>query len=185
MDFFLFGYGSLMNVRSASRALGRSVAVTRLDVVDLLEHRRTWSAKDLIYSERLGREVSAVFLDLQTSPGQSLNGILLPIEEGDLRQLDLREKNYERIDVTEHIVMKGGGRPNRAVFSFMSKRSCRTTGDEVELYVLQNYVEMVTAACRRLGPSFFREYQRTTEAIQFDLLGGGYTFVDRAQAKYV
>ena len=47
--------------------------------------------------------VRVVFLDLVQLPGASVNGILSPVDDEQLARLDRRERNYDRVDVTELI----------------------------------------------------------------------------------
>ena len=43
------------------------------------------------------------FLDIAPEAAASVNGIALPVSESELPGLDERERNYERVEVTEHI----------------------------------------------------------------------------------
>jgi hypothetical protein len=100
---FVFGYGSLV----AEHARGH-VAILR-------EHRRGWgvamdNSRDLpgYKSYRLRSDASrpllfVAFLDIEPDPDAAVTGLCMPVDERELRELDRRERNYRRIDVTRRI----------------------------------------------------------------------------------
>ena len=59
------------------------------------------------YTDVAGRRPAAyvAFLDVEPSPvpGTAVNGLCLPVSEPELARLDRRERNYERIDVSDRI----------------------------------------------------------------------------------
>ena len=109
MRQFVFGYGSL-----AARRGGRPA---RLE-----GHRRVWGvAMDntkaipgyKVYrrpgagdSGRDGERpaVFVAFLDVVEEPGAATDGLLVEVDDDALRELDARERNYDRIDVTAAVV---------------------------------------------------------------------------------
>jgi hypothetical protein len=48
-------------------------------------------------------DVCVAFLDLEAAPGESVNGLCMPVDAAALRALDERERNYERVDVTRGV----------------------------------------------------------------------------------
>ncbi len=118
---FVFGYGSL-----AARVVGltEGVAGHRLArggfVTELAGARRTWGVAmdnrhDLpgykYYTDAAGRRPRAfvAFLDLRPADGAgaAVNGLCLPVDDESLAALDLRERNYERVDVSDRIEADG------------------------------------------------------------------------------
>jgi hypothetical protein len=99
----VFGYGSLV----AEHARGH-VAILR-------DHRRGWgvamdNGRDLpgYKSYRLRSDGSrpplfVAFLDIEPDPDGAVTGLCVPVDERALRELDRRERNYRRIDVTSSI----------------------------------------------------------------------------------
>ncbi len=83
MSIYVLGYGSLMNVESASRTLKREIKLSDLIQVNLLGYARVWTVKDKIYSEKLAKRVDAVFLNIEKSSnfGQGINCILIKITQ--------------------------------------------------------------------------------------------------------
>jgi hypothetical protein len=95
----VFGYGSLVSIGVGRRAVLRG-------------HRRVWGVamdnrRDLegYKSYRLRTDgsrpaVFVAFLDIVQDPGTDTEGVLVAVDEMALAELDARERNYERIDVS-------------------------------------------------------------------------------------
>ena len=147
---FVFGYGSL--------AVGAPVLPARLR-----GHRRVWGvAMDNTvdipgyksYRSRIDGSRPAVFvafLDIVPDAGAATGGALLPVDAALLRTLDERERNYERVDVTEHVE----GAPAGTVWAYRGSAEGRArlargarNGTAV---VAVDYVEAVRAALAVLG----------------------------------
>jgi dephospho-CoA kinase len=66
------------------------------------------------YLDAAGRRpaVSVCFLDLEADPAARtpVNGLCLPVDAAELAALDRRERNYERIDVSERVEGLRGAR---------------------------------------------------------------------------
>ena len=100
---FVFGYGSLV----AEHERGH--------VATLSGHRRRWgvamdNARDepgyKLYRLRGdgGRpRIYVAFLDIAPDPVATVAGICMPVAEHELAELDRRERNYDRVDVTRSI----------------------------------------------------------------------------------
>jgi len=114
---FVFAYGSLVTPPGA--ALRRRWSADGF-VADLLGFQRVWGVamdnrRDLpgykYYTDTGGRrpEVFVTFLDVRRSPdaGARVNGLCLPVDDARLAALDRRERNYERIDVSEVVSVDG------------------------------------------------------------------------------
>lgn len=113
MHDWVFGYGSLAAAPGTALADGAWRAALR-------GHRRRWgvamdNAHDLPgykwYRLRAtGERPQAFVAFLDVVPGDgAVNGLCLPADATALRRLDARERNYERIDVTELVVDDAGG----------------------------------------------------------------------------
>jgi gamma-glutamylcyclotransferase (GGCT)/AIG2-like uncharacterized protein YtfP len=115
---FVFGYGSLT-------ARSGPVPTRELKehgfVADLVGLSRSWGVamdnrRDLpgykYYRDARGArpEVFVAYLDLVAAPADPaarVNGVCLPVDEATLKQLDRRERNYARIDVSDRIAAGG------------------------------------------------------------------------------
>lgn len=161
---FVFGYGSLA-ARPApvpTRALKEPGFVA-----DLAGLRRVWGVamdnrRDLpgykYYTDGGGRrpEVFVAYLDLiPADPGSGdlparVNGLCLPVDDAMLEQLDRRERNYARADVSDR-VQAGGAR----VWAYVGRPSARerlTEGRRTGTAVIDaGYVRTVEAGFAGLG----------------------------------
>ncbi|MHB8254048.1 MAG: gamma-glutamylcyclotransferase family protein [Acidiferrobacter sp.] len=168
----IFGYGSIMEIASAERAVKRPIP----DMADaiLLDYRRDWSAQEMVKID--DEPFSAAFLNLRKTPGAYVNGVVFGVTEQDLSNFDKREKNYARVDVTENIACPLGD----TVWTYISAPA--GPGATACLTV---YLSMIADACRARGPVFVDQYRMTTEPPPVPARAGRYTFLDRAQSDRV
>jgi gamma-glutamylcyclotransferase (GGCT)/AIG2-like uncharacterized protein YtfP len=160
---FVFGYGSL--------AARPGLVVTRElkedgFVADLAGLRRTWGVamdnrRDLpgykYYTDAAGRrpEVFVAYLDLvpaRTAPGDpsAVNGLCLPVDDAILSQLDRRERNYERTDVSDRVA--AGGATVWAYVGMAAARERLAEGRRTATAVIDaGYVRTVEAGFAALG----------------------------------
>ena len=185
MSVYVFGYGSLMNVGSAGRLLGRNLAPGELNGAWLNGYVRTWSLRERVFSASLGREITAVFLDLTPDPAARCNGVLLTLDEAEMERMRRREKNYDMVDVSSRTSAAGGEALDGPVVTFVARPEFRTRGGEDDAWVMRRYLEMIDEACGALGEEFHRAYAASTRTHAYPVLDGRYTFVDPAQAKLV
>jgi hypothetical protein len=112
---FVFGYGSLV------------AELARGHVATLRGHRRVWGVamdnrRDLpgyksyrLRADGSRPDVFVAFLDVEPDPACSVTGVCVRVDDDDLRALDGRERNYQRVDVSAAI---DGCEPGR-VFAFL------------------------------------------------------------------
>ena len=189
MSIYVLGYGSLMNVESASRTLKREIKLSDLIQVNLLGYARVWTVKDKIYSEKLAKRVDAVFLNIEKSSnfGQGINCILIKITQAELEKIKIREKNYNCIDVSNSVKPKQDKSidPSSKIFAFIGKDTSKIKKKDPNLFIMGMYIKMVLTACRNLGVNFLQEFKNTTQIARFKVIDGNYVFVELEQAKYV
>jgi cation transport regulator ChaC len=180
----LFAYGSLMDPASAARMLGRPVAPGELVPAVLRGHARTWTLRERVVSQALGREVTAVFLDLSPAPGSRVNGVVMRVSDAELAAARVREKNYDAVDITPLLEPAPAGGVGRA-WTFVARPEFLAREEDGEMFVMERYEQMVRAAAAPFGPRFREQYAATTVRTALPRLPGGYTFVDPEQAKLV
>ena len=100
---FVFGYGSL--VADSERG----------HVATLRGHRRVWgvamdNSRDLpgyksyrLRADGSRPQIFVAFLDIEPDPAATVIGVCTPVGDGDLLELDRRERNYDRVDVTDAV----------------------------------------------------------------------------------
>jgi hypothetical protein len=134
---YLFGYGSLAGDPGGTLALLRG-------------HRRTWgvamdNSEDIPGYKHYetpdgGRPaVRVCFLDIEPDPDTTVNGVLLPLERPD--QLDARERNYVRQDVTDQIEGAEG-----RVWAYFGSPEGRRRRNEGTPVISRGYLETVERA---------------------------------------
>lgn len=108
---FIFGYGSL--VLAPGRAPSRTPDPGGY-VCDLAGHARSWGVamdntrdlpgyKHYLTPDGTRPPVYVAFLDIAQRPGATVNGVCTPVDRRLLAMLDARERNYDRVDVTDHL----------------------------------------------------------------------------------
>jgi hypothetical protein len=112
--------------------------------------------------------VTAV-LGLTRADADVCAGAVLPVTTEDLKRLDVRERNYDRIDVTGAVTWNGAP-PDRVVFAYVPRtaatarlRAAVTDGREVN--VRAGYVRLVEAAFTAHG--LLAQYRRSTPTVPF------------------
>jgi hypothetical protein len=104
--------------------------------------------------------VMVAFADLVEAPGgggPSVNGVLVPA--ADLAGLDRRERNYDRVDVTDRVADPPPGR----VWAYLGSASGRERFAIGPTVVARAYVEAVQAGFRALGAAEHRAFLASTD----------------------
>ena len=151
-DHYVFGYGSLV----AEHARGH--------VATLRGHRRIWGVAmdnrvDIAgyKSYRLRADgsrpaVFVAFVDIERAAHCAITGTCMPVSGDDLRALDDRERNYDRIEVTDAV----DGCPPGRVFAYSGSAAGRArlrAGLSHGVAVVSRaYLEGVRAAVGALAP---------------------------------
>ena len=105
---FVFGYGSL--VQGAAGVPCRLAGHRRRWGV-AMDNRRTIAGYKYFLEPGGGRpDVFVSFLDAVPEPGASCIGLAFPVDTAALGELDARERNYRRVDVTAIVDADLGGR---------------------------------------------------------------------------
>jgi gamma-glutamylcyclotransferase (GGCT)/AIG2-like uncharacterized protein YtfP len=163
----VFGYGSLAG--ELLRDGGR--------VACLEGRRRKWGvAADneraipgyKQYALRSGGAVPRVFvafLDLVEDPRCAVNGVLAAIDASALAELDRRERNYDRVEVTAEIERPPAGRVWTYVGSVEGRARLSTGLREQRAVISRDYAESVHSAFRGLGEA---EYERFLASTSLD-----------------
>lgn len=165
---YVFGYASLVALEDVEAVPGR-----------LRGYRRFWGAamnnweggdevKHWIDRETGERpRIRVAYLDVEPSEGCAVNGIAMPVDAEHLAQLDAREINYRRVDVTGAFE----GPPLRRVFTYIgldaARERCRQGAAEGNIFVSRDYAAGVRLAFERLGDEALAEFDRTTKALPF------------------
>lgn len=176
----VFGYGSLVDRRSASLTLGREVE--RIWPARLPGWRRRFS------QARENRRCEKTFADVRTEAvpewilGLNLersdevdlapNGGLIELDPGELDRLDLREIRYDRADVGAEL-RPGPGTPRfDRVVTYTARQGHLAPEPPPGAVILRSYAETVERAFDGFAPGELDEYRRTTLPYPVELIDG-------------
>ncbi len=165
---YVFGYASL--VLESSGALET-----------LRDHRRVWGvATDNVraipgYKMYLRRSdgtrpaVYVAFVDIDPDPSGSVTGVVRPVSAQELEALDRRERNYDRIDVTDLIDGEYDGPVWTYRGSEEGRARLRRGRAEGRAVVSRDYVEKVEAGLESLDGDEFGRLMASSDLPVWDL----------------
>jgi cation transport regulator ChaC len=173
---YVFGYGSLVELTAPLARGGRLFPAVP---GRLRGFRRRWGVAmnngEASEAEKhfvdpasgLKPSVAVAYLDLEEAPGQAVNGLAIPVDAARLRELDERERNYERVEVSA--AFEPGLAQTVHVYRGSAAARARCAAADGEICVSRQYAERIEAAFRALGDGALAEYERSTEPLPFAL----------------
>ena len=152
---FVFGYGSLL-ARGEGTPCRLGGHRRRWGVA--MDNRRTIPGYKYFLEPGRGRpEVFVAFLDAVPEPGASCAGLAFGVDAAALGELDARERNYRRVDVTALVDADLGG-PVWAYLGLEEARERLATGVRAGTAVVSRaYVEGVRDGFAAFGLDFDAE----------------------------
>ncbi len=172
---FIFGYGSLVNIKNLEQYLKRQLKPNSdYTICGLHSFYRCWNVamnnqvdlpdykyyRDRFTNNRLNGFVT--FLNIRPHPDRIISGILFRVSNAELRNLDLRERNYQRIDITNQLNIKA---QNAWVYigSKDAEKRYQEGLRQEKAVVSQDYYNSVQNAYRSLGEKEWADYLATTD----------------------
>ena len=170
---FVFGYGSLVNPKSIQRTLGREIAKEDLLEARLSDHVRKWQLVDWIIIQDLNPEriIPAIFLDVVREQGKKVNGILFQLFEEELDKMDRRERNYDRIHISNLI----DPTVSDPVYTYVGNE--KYTVPPKESVVLARYERLIEEGLSFRGNAFQQHYYESTLVHSFPRKDEKYVFI--------
>ena len=167
-EYPVFAYGSLLNLRSFARTLGRQYDTAR-SVCFVPGWRRAWNTampNEGFYEETpAGRLTPAriTYLNVRPSPHSELNGVIYFVTCEELHLIDGREWTYDRI------VVDCDG-PVTKAYLYVSKAQwiCEPGKPRSWVAVRKTYLDAVTEGVDSLGPAFRAGYEASTDPVNPD-----------------
>lgn len=173
MNKYIFGYGSLINLDSIAKTIERKVLKSEIIPTIVFGYSRIWNYKARVFSEKLNKNVDAVYLNLKESKKKYVNGIIFKISDAELDKLKLREKHYSLVDISDKTNLKD----KYNIYTFICYHEDHLAKKTSEAYVFKKYLEIVNKGCDEMGPEFKQIYVDTTENIPFKIMDGEYKFI--------
>jgi Gamma-glutamyl cyclotransferase, AIG2-like len=167
--FYLFTYGTLLNESSFEHTLGRRPEV--LLPGRLPGWRRRWSLvrdnlkSEKVFARRPGGELPRWIVGLNIEPDPSGNGELAPngalieVTGRELERLDLRERRYDRIQVTPQV---GSDHDFDGVFAYTARPEHYSARPPEGAVVMAAYVRAVQLAFAQLEADGWETFIATT-----------------------
>jgi len=115
-------------------------------------------------------DVYVTFLNIRPCPDESVSGVLFKVDSQQLEKLDSRERNYNRIDITQSLSIKIAGR----AWVYIGKREAESRYKsglaDGSAVISQSYYEVVYNAYLTRGEHVAADYLRTTDAPSVPLM---------------
>jgi cation transport regulator ChaC len=180
---FVFGYGSLVDVENLQKDLGRDLTASSDFIFCYLKgYHRCWNIamdnrinfpdyKYYVEKETGSRpEGFVAFLNIRPHKGSSIIGILFSVSEKDLQNLDKRERNYRRVDITNLIEMPFKGKAWVYIGFEEAEKRYQEGLAQHNIFVSQSYFNSVYNAYLSLGEDALSNYVETTDALEVPVL---------------
>ena len=176
---FVFGYGSLVNLKNLQNYLGRKLAFDSDFVIcGLKNFHRCWNIAmdnrldlpDYKYyiEQKTGNRFNGfvTFLNIRFDKDKTIIGVLFRVSEPELENLDQRERNYQRIDITHQINRAIQGKAWVYIGLEQAKKRYQEGLQKGCAVVSQNYFDLVHDAYFSLGNYAFSNYIATTDKLE-------------------
>lgn len=174
-DTWVFGYGSLVSPTSLASTIGRHVAPGDIIAAHLHGYERRWNygslhlRGDWRHNDIDVHQGVVISLGLVPADGEHCNGVAVRVTEEELAQLDWRERDYERTDVTDRIeadrieadlALVGG-----AIVTYVPRSSAieryEKARDDRRAAIRRSYWDLVSQAFADLGDNHSTTYAAT------------------------
>jgi cation transport regulator ChaC len=168
-DTWVFGYGSLVSPASLATTIGRHVDADDVVVAHLHGYGRRWNygslhlRGDWRHGEIEVRQGVVISLGLVRSDAERCNGVAVRVTDEELAQLDWRERDYERTDVSD--LLDAGELAGRRVVTYVPRPSAveryQTARDAGRAAIRRSYWDLVDQAFADLGDDHATTYAST------------------------
>jgi Gamma-glutamyl cyclotransferase, AIG2-like len=148
----VFGYGSLAGDLLAGGSLARLPGYRRVwGVAADNAHAIPGYKQYRLRSDGTVPRLFVAFLDIVEDSDRAVSGVVAPADDARLAELDRRERNYDRIDVTATIDSPAEGRVWTYVGSEPGRNRLAQGVREGRAVVSRDYLGSVRSAFRQLG----------------------------------
>lgn len=141
-------------------------------------YARDWEIRVPIVFED-GHACNGQFLDICPQPEASVNGVLIPVTETELRMLAGREAQYDAVEVGS--LIQSPVQSAARVIAFQGRAEFRRDTPQVPSFRPSSYRTLVEAAALSRGEDFLAQFRTLTKPVQVGEYAGSYRFADPAQ----
>ena len=179
---YLFGFGSLINLKSAQKSFTRVLSQNDLIPVEIKGYKRVWNSIENIKFKDNDEEINGVFLNLQKNENASVNGVIIKITQSEFEILKLREKNYSQIKIKSTDILNYN--LDEDLIAFMTTNDEKIAKKEDEnCFIPSLYIDILTDAFVNYSEDFVSKYKKSLEDLPFPKKEGLYSFSDPIQNK--
>jgi len=167
-EHYIFGYGSLLCAHS--RAITAPTLAGRTATpVKVRNLQRQWSC-------RVPAEAGWTAMGVRLQSNASCVGVLLPVNNVELQQFDVRELGYER-HLIDHSDIEQIGHCEHEHSFFTAEHNTpkiwvyiqeEHTTTSIEHPIPQSYVDIILRGCLSISPEFAKEFLRETHGWKSD-----------------
>ncbi len=179
---YVVAYGSLMNQKSLKGTIGKEF--TGLTVVKISGLRRTWIASSrnnpnfqkFWVRDVGGEEVVPIFkpcyLDVTIDRDSELVAPIFPVNVDDIKELDLREAGYMRVEVTDFVKNADDSlyTDTKPIFIYMGRPEYRLRVLDNEAQIPFPYVAMCATASKTYGEACYDNFMQHIEGVKIKVM---------------
>ena len=175
---YLFGFGSLINIKSAQKSFERVLKQEDLLPIEIKGYERVWNAIESIKFDDV--PTNGVFLNIKKNPNEVIYGVIIEITAEELEVLKLREKNYTCITISaENILNKEFENDLIAFMTTNEKKIAKK--DDKNCFIPLKYIDILEEGLKNYDKNFVANFEKCLENMPFDLKEGIYIFSDLTQ----
>jgi cation transport regulator ChaC len=162
---FIFGYGSLINSASRNATVGKMIPAIPVRVSAAFGYIRAWGDRSSSGFTALGLRKPG-----ENEKASTINGVLYPVEAGDMTKYDLREQNYGRVEVPRDDIEAVSWQQLPATGRIWVYVPLKAEGQSgvgppaasAEFPLLESYIDVVVEGALEYGETFAHELLETT-----------------------
>lgn len=176
---YLFGFGSLVNIKSAQNSFkNRELKKEDLIPVKIRGYKRVWNSIESICFEK--EIVNGIFLNIQKDENSYIFGVMIKISEEEFEVLKLREKNYSCITIKKEDIFNQNLDEDLIAFMTTKEDKIAKIGQE-NCFIPSRYIEIVKEGVKNFSKEFQDNFEDIFSNFPFEIKEGIYTFSDPIQ----
>ncbi|MGJ0300159.1 hypothetical protein NG753_03805 [Aliarcobacter cryaerophilus] len=176
---YLFGFGSLVNIKSAQNSFkNRELKKEDLIPVKIRGYKRVWNSIESICFEK--EIVNGIFLNIQKDENSYIFGVMIKISEEEFEVLKLREKNYSCVTIKKESVINQKLDDDLIAFMTTKEDKIAKIGQE-NCFIPSRYIEIVKEGVKNFSKEFQDNFEDIFYNFPFEIKEGIYTFSDPIQ----
>lgn len=180
---YIFGYGSLLNIKSAQKSFKRELKHEDFIPVVIKGFEKIWNSIEYIQFEDETTISNGIFLNLNKKENSQTNGVLLKISNEEFEYLKLREKNYSCIEINKNDILGFDCKEKTVTFMTTNKSKIAKVGDK-NCFIPKKYIELLEEGCIPYEKSFQEDFKTSYSNYLFEIKRGKYIFSDPVQNKF-